>query len=73
MPSWLTGRNLALAAGCAGAIAVVLFPASLITLGLGAALGYKGSSWLAGWKSGAPAGSQARTSDPSDQEGGRPT
>ena len=46
MPSWLTGRNLAMAAGCAGAIAVVLFPASLVTLGLGAVLGYKGREWL---------------------------
>lgn len=46
MPSWLTRRNLELAACCAGAAAVVLFPASLITLGLGAVLGYRGRDWL---------------------------
>lgn len=46
MPSWLTKRNLELAAGCAGAVAVLLFPGSLITLGLGAVLGYRGRDWL---------------------------
>ncbi|BDF70939.1 hypothetical protein CE91St41_18320 [Oscillospiraceae bacterium] len=46
MPSWLTKKNLEVAAGCAGAVAVLLFPASLITLGIGAALGYKGRSWI---------------------------
>lgn len=45
-PSWCTKRNLELAAGCAGAVAVLLFPASLITLGLGAVLGYRGRNWL---------------------------
>lgn len=47
MPPWLTKRNLKLAAGCAGAVAVLLFPASLITLVLGAALGYCGRDYLA--------------------------
>lgn len=46
LPSWLTKKNLEVAAGCAGAVAVLLFPASLITLGIGAALGYKGRSWI---------------------------
>lgn len=39
-------RTLYLAVGCAAAIGVVLFPASLITLGAGVVLGYKGCSWL---------------------------
>ena len=39
-------RTLYLAAGCAAAVGVLLFPASLITLGAGAVLGYKGSTWL---------------------------
>ena len=46
MPSWLTKKNLEVAAGCAGAVAVLLFPASLITLGIGAVLGYKGRGWI---------------------------
>lgn len=46
MPSWLTKRNLELAAGCAGLVAVLLSPASLITLGLGAVLGYRGRDCL---------------------------
>ena len=46
MPSWLTKRNLEVAAGCAGAAAVLLFPGSLITLGIGAALGYRGRDWI---------------------------
>lgn len=45
-PAWCTKRNLELAAGCAGAVAVLLFPASLFTLGLGAVLGYRGKNWL---------------------------
>ena len=46
---WMTGMTaavLCLAAGCAAAIGLVLFPASLITLGAGAFLGYKGCNWL---------------------------
>ncbi len=39
-------RTLCLAAGCAAAIGLVLFPASLITLGAGAFLGYQGCRWL---------------------------
>ena len=39
-------RTLCLAAGCAAAVGVLLFPASLITLGAGAVLGYKGRDWL---------------------------
>lgn len=46
MPTWMTMRNLELAAGCAGVAAILLFPASLITLGLGVALGAKGKAWL---------------------------
>ena len=46
MPSWLTKQNLKLAAGAAGCTAVLLSPASLITLGLGAALGYMGRDCL---------------------------
>ena len=37
---------LCLAAGCTAAIGVLLFPASLITLGAGVVLGYKGRGWL---------------------------
>ena len=39
-------RNLGLAAACTGGIAVLLYPASLITLGLGLALGYKGQDYI---------------------------
>lgn len=35
-------RDLALAAACTGGLAVLLAPASVVTLGLGIALGYKG-------------------------------
>lgn len=35
-------RYLGLAAACTGGVAVLLFPASIVTLGLGLALGYKG-------------------------------
>lgn len=70
MSSWLTGRNLALAAGCAGAAAVVLFPGSLITLCLGGVLGYKGREWLATQR-GAAGTAQAGTSDLFDKKGGR--
>lgn len=41
-----TKRNLALAAACTGGLAVLLAPASVITLGLGVALGYKGQDYI---------------------------
>ena len=34
-------RNLGLAAACTGGVAVLLFPATVITLGVGVALGYQ--------------------------------
>lgn len=69
MPTWLTGRKLALAAGCAGAAAVVLFPGSLITLCLGGVLGYKGRDWLIA-RRGAAETARAGTSDLFDNKGG---
>ncbi len=39
-------RNLGLAAACTGGLAVLLAPASVITLGLGLALGYKGQDYI---------------------------
>ena len=42
----LEKRTLCLAAGCAAALGVLLFPPSLITLGAGAVLGYQGCTWL---------------------------
>lgn len=41
-----TKRNLALAAACTGGLAVLLAPASVITLALGVALGYKGQDYI---------------------------
>lgn len=41
-----TKRNLALAAACTGGMAVLLAPASVITLALGVALGYKGQNYI---------------------------
>lgn len=35
-------RDLALAAACTGGVAILLAPASVITLGLGLVAGYKG-------------------------------
>lgn len=35
-------KYLGLAAACTGGVAVLLFPGSVVTLGLGIALGYKG-------------------------------
>ena len=43
---FLDRRTLCLAAGCAAAVGVLLFPASLITLRAGAVLGYRGCIWL---------------------------
>lgn len=37
-----TKRYLALAAACTGGMAILLAPASVVTLALGTALGYKG-------------------------------
>ena len=37
-----TKRSLTVAAACTGGLAVLLAPASVVTLGLGIALGYKG-------------------------------
>lgn len=45
-PEWLNKKNLGVAALCAGGAALVLYPASMITLALGAILGYKGKDWL---------------------------
>lgn len=39
-------RNIGLATGAVGALALLLFPASIITLGIGAALGYRGRTWV---------------------------
>jgi hypothetical protein len=39
-------RDLAIAAACTGGIAVLLAPASVVTLGLGVALGYKGKDYI---------------------------
>ncbi len=43
-----TKRNLALAAACTGGMAVLLAPASVVTLALGVALGYKGQDYIKG-------------------------
>lgn len=37
-----TKRNLKIAGACTAGVAVLLYPAALVTLGLGVALGYKG-------------------------------
>ena len=37
---------LALAAACTGGMAVLLAPTSIVTLGLGVALGYKGQDYI---------------------------
>jgi len=39
-------RDLTLAAACTGGLAVLLAPASIVTLGLGVALGYKGQRYI---------------------------
>ena len=39
-------RDLALAAACTGGIAILLAPASVVTLGLGVALGYQGKDYI---------------------------
>lgn len=39
-------RNLGLAAACTGGVAVLLYPASLVTLGLGIVAGYKGQDYI---------------------------
>ncbi len=39
-------RNLALAGACTGGLALLLAPTSVITLGLGVALGYKGQGYI---------------------------
>jgi len=41
-----TKRNLVLAAACTGGVAILLAPASVVTLALGAALGYKGKDYI---------------------------
>lgn len=46
MPSWINRQTLGWAAGAAGGLALMLFPGSVITLGIGIALGYRGRSWL---------------------------
>lgn len=40
--------HLALAAVCTGGMALLLAPASIVTLGLGVALGYKGQDYIKG-------------------------
>lgn len=37
-----TRRNLKIAGACTAGVAVLLYPAALVTLGAGVALGYKG-------------------------------
>lgn len=39
-------RNLALAGACTGGMAILLAPASVITLALGVAAGYKGQHYI---------------------------
>ena len=39
-------RDLALAAACTGGIAILLAPASVVTLGIGLAVGYKGQDTI---------------------------
>lgn len=39
-------RYLALAAACTGGMAILLAPASVVTLALGAAAGYKGKDYI---------------------------
>lgn len=39
-------RDLALAAACTGGVAILLAPASVVTLALGVALGYKGRDYI---------------------------
>lgn len=46
MPPYLNGTTLRTAALCIGGFAVLLHPASLVTLGVGAWLGYRGRNWL---------------------------
>lgn len=41
-----TKQNLALAAACTGGVAILLAPASVVTLALGIALGYKGQDYI---------------------------
>jgi hypothetical protein len=38
--------HLTLAAACTGGMALLLAPASIVTLGLGVALGYKGQDYI---------------------------
>ena len=46
MPQWLNKQTVGWAAGTAVTLALLLYPASLVTLGIGAALGYGGRAWL---------------------------
>ena len=39
-------RDLALAGVCTGGLAILLAPASVVTLGLGVAIGYKGQDYI---------------------------
>ena len=39
-------RNLGIAAACTGGVAMLLYPAALVTLSLGVALGYKGQHYI---------------------------
>ncbi len=39
-------RDLALAAACTGGVAVLLAPASVVTLAIGLAAGYKGQDYI---------------------------
>ncbi len=41
-----TKRSLLLAGACTGGLALLLAPASVVTLGLGVALGYKGPEYI---------------------------
>jgi len=42
-----TKRNLKIAGACTAGVAVLLYPAALVTLGIGAALGYHGRDTIA--------------------------
>lgn len=39
-------RNLKIAGACTAGVAVLLYPAALVTLGLGVALGYRGQNTI---------------------------
>jgi len=46
LPPYVNGSTLRTAALCMGGLAVLLHPVSLVTLGVGVWLGYRGREWL---------------------------